>query len=132
MSAGNGPVDVDARLAGHQDGRGDDAGLLVAELAALAGVRVQAAHGDARLGHAEPLAQGPVGQVDRVEHAADGELVADLEQRLVDGRQHDLKLRGDEHHRHVAGLELLGQQLGVAGILAVARPAPRRSWRSAR
>ena len=110
-----GPLDEPAGLAGHGDGRLDDPLLLVAEQAVLAGVGVEAADGDPRVLDAEPLAQGVGHQVDRLEHAADGERVAQVEQRLVDAGQGHPQLAADEHHRDPVGLEGVAELLGVAG-----------------
>ena len=63
-------------------------------------------HADPRVLHAEAVLQRVIEQVDRLEHAADGELVADVGQRDVDRRQGHLQRPADEHHRLTRGLAL--------------------------
>ena len=57
MSAGSGPMSAEPGAAQPRDGGLDHLDLLAAEMAAFAGVRVQAAHEDARRAHREDAPQ---------------------------------------------------------------------------
>ena len=57
MSAGAGPDQLHARLAQRVERRRDDFDLLAAEMAGLAGVRIEAADQDARRSECEAAAQ---------------------------------------------------------------------------
>ena len=82
---------------------------------------IEPAHGNARVGDAQLLAR-IVAQVDRVEHFADGQRVAQLHQRLMHGGQHDLELGRIEHHRHALALGSALKHLRVAGELTPRQP----------
>ena len=97
--AGPGAAGVDALAPRGLDGRQDDAGFLVAEQPAFAGVRIQARHRHARRGHAQrapALVRQPDGRHLRVEIGAlDG-----LAQRTVDGHEHGGDDVVGQHHGH--------------------------------
>ena len=98
--------------------RADDVQLFAAEQPALACVRVQPRHRDAR-----PLqADAGVGDADRAEHGVEGDGVDGRAQRLVDGDEHHAQFLVGQHHahrwRHAVGRGLgrqCLQQFGVAG-----------------
>eukprot|EP00825_Cyclidium_porcatum_P024628 TRINITY_DN27010_c0_g1_i1.p2 TRINITY_DN27010_c0_g1~~TRINITY_DN27010_c0_g1_i1.p2 ORF type:complete len:246 (-),score=5.17 TRINITY_DN27010_c0_g1_i1:175-912(-) len=108
---------VNTLFAGHDHGRLDDAGFLVAELAVLRGVRVHTADRDAGLGNVKRLDQGLVQQLQRVKYSADVQDIPDCHQRDVDGRQDYFQWPAGEHHGIVARSGLLGEQFRVSGIL---------------
>ncbi len=120
---GEGTPGVDAVAGGDLDGGGDDAGFFVAEEAALAGVGVQAADGDAGALDSEPAA-GVVSEVDGVEDPADGEDIAHLHEGEVGGGEDDAEVLADEHHGVAFDGEAGGEQVGVAGVLGPAREGP--------
>ena len=73
--------------------------FLVAEQAALAGVRVEAGDGDARPRQAQAQRRR-VGDADRLEHRVEGDRVDRLAQRQVDRHQHRAQLVVGQHHAH--------------------------------
>src|SRR5438132_446784 len=79
-----GPDDA-ATLDRVRDGGADDPRLLVAEQAAVAGVRVQGAHADPRPAAGEQLRQDAVEQVDRRPHRLRPDEGEDVAQGRVQG-----------------------------------------------
>ncbi len=95
--------------------RDDDVQLFAAEVAVLAGVRVQAEHRDARPGQAEVAAQRGMGGGDDLAQAIGGDGVGDIAQRQVGGGQGHAHVFVGQHHHHLdAGL--VGQQFGGAAV----------------
>ena len=101
--------------------------VLGAEAAAVAGVRIERAERDARLGDAEPVAQTGARDVGRRGDGVGGERGRHVAQRNVRGGEDDAQrirrawrgARGGEHHRDVAA-GARGEQLGVAGKVVAA------------
>jgi hypothetical protein len=114
------PARIDPFGARRLHRRRDDEQLLVAEQAALAGVRIEPGDGDARLARREPARCGG-GDPDRLEDRVEGDRLDRLAQRGVDRDQHGAQLVVGQHHAHRrrrragAGRERL-QHLGVAGV----------------
>ena len=69
MSAGSGPIRSHAFAAQAFEHRDDDVDFLAAEMAAFAGMRIEAEHGDARIGDAEIRAQRGVHDAQRARQA---------------------------------------------------------------
>ena len=106
---------VDALAAGVGDRRADRDLLLVAEEPALAGVGIQAAHGDARAGDPE-VPHRPVAEPDRPRDALPRDQIGDAAERHV-GRHVD-HAELPTHQEHGVGLRAgeLGQDLGVPRV----------------
>ena len=111
-----GAAGVDALGAGLGDGRLDDLDFLAAELAAFAGVRIQARDRHARPRDAH-LATGPVGQAQRAQLGLGRDARDDVGQRHVDGHQQHAQLVIGQHHGEVRRAGAFGQDLGMAGIV---------------
>jgi hypothetical protein len=94
--------------------RGDHVDLLASQVAPLAGVRIQAAHGDARPGDAEPAAQVPIQDAQRAGQAVAGQGLRHLPQRQMGGGQCHPQRAGHQQHHHLRGAGAGGQILGVA------------------
>lgn len=107
---------VDAFGACGLDGRGDDLDLLAPEQPALAGMRVQPGHRDAR--RALPPGGGGMRDAQRAQHGVVGDELDRLAQRDVDRHQHHTQLLVGQHHAHRRQLAAVGcqglQHLGVA------------------
>src|SRR5690606_28758072 len=105
-----GSVGGDAAGLGLLDGRGDDVDLLAAEVAAIAGVRVEAGDGDARPGEAG-LAHGAVGEDEAVDDGLAGDEAGDVPEWHVRGDAgvpealEDVELAG-----RAVGAELLSEE----------------------
>ena len=56
-------------------------------------------------------------EVDRIEDAPDGELVADVHEGNMARGQGDLEAGGDEHHHTAFGFRTIRQQVGMTGPL---------------
>ena len=117
-------VGIDAQRPRLRDRRRDVLDLLGAEQAALAGVRIQARHGDARRVQAGAAQRG-VGDAQGLQHPPRRDLVDRLAQGHMDGHQHHPQLVVGQHHAHRRQLPLrVGaerlQQLGVAGMVDAA------------
>jgi hypothetical protein len=88
-------------------------------MAAFAGVRVEAAHRDARRGDAEAAAQLRVDDRERLAHGVARDRGGHVGQREVRRDQRDAQRRlvvaADEHHDHARRAGALGEELGVAG-----------------
>ncbi len=82
-----------------RDGRCDQVDLLVAEQPALACMRVQAGHRDARRGQAEAQPRG-MRDGQRVDDALGRQRVDRPPQRQVDRHQHHAQLVVGQHHAH--------------------------------
>ena len=91
---------VDAFGARRLHRRGDDAQLLVAEQAALAGVRIEPGDGDARLAPPRTGALRRAAIADRLEDRVEGDRLDRLAQRHVDRHQHGAQLVVGQHHAH--------------------------------
>ena len=116
MSAGCGPLASMPAARASRDRRGDALDVLAAEEAVLAGVRVEAADGDAR--RLEEASQRRVRELDHVEHPARLHPFDRLAQRAVradvrDGERAAVGEGGREHHRHPLHPAQLGDHLGV-------------------
>ena len=96
---------------GGSNGRGDDELFLVAEEAALAGMRVQPRHRNARLTQ-PPRGRRPVGDAQRLQHGVESHGLDGPAQRQVDGDQHDAQLIVGQHHAHG---RWLGPHAGCSG-----------------
>ena len=88
---------IDAVGLCDDDGRRDDALFFIAELAVFTGMGIEAADGNTGLLDAEPVVQRLVGQIDGIVDAADGEFIAQIKERLVDGAEDDAEafVRGE-------------------------------------
>ena len=106
----------------------DDVELFAAKQAALAGMRVQAGHGNA--GRAtQQQRQSPVGDLEGLEQPLKADCIQGLAQRQMNAHQHDAQLLVGQHHAHwqlsnrtplmrsCQGL----QHLGVARVSVVGR-----------
>ena len=104
---------VDALGARRSDRRRDEAKLLVAEQAALAGMRIEPSHCNARRGLA-PGCGTAVGNAQRLQHGVEIEHLDGPPQRHMDGDQHHPQFVIGQHHAHrrAAGRGL--QHLGMA------------------
>ncbi|CUK09890.1 Uncharacterised protein [Achromobacter ruhlandii] len=114
--AGPRTAGVDALVACLTDGRRDDVEVLAAELAAFAGVRVQAGHRHARPGDPH-LAAGAVGQAHGGQFGFGRDARHDVRQRDVNGHQQHAQFVVGEHHGEVVGARAFRQDLGVAGVV---------------
>ena len=108
------PLGRDAVILRRADRRNDLVRLLAAEQTAVAGVRVESRHPDARPREAEHLA-GAVGQADHGLHPLAGDARARLAQRHVGGHMHHAQGPGHQQHRVVAGAGEVGVDLGLSG-----------------
>ena len=96
----------------HRDDRVD---LLAAQVAALAGVRVQAQHRDHRRGDAEIVAQRRMRGPQHPAQQRRIDRIGDLAQRQVGGGQRDPDDVVGQHHHHLAA-GMPGEQFGGAGV----------------
>ena len=102
VSGANGPLASMPCGTRRRDRRRDEALLLVAEQPALAGMRVQPGHGDARPRLA-PGAQRLVGDADRLQHRIEAHQLDRAAQRHVDAHQHHAQFVVGQHHAHRRG-----------------------------
>ena len=97
--------------------RGDDLDFLPPEISVLAGMRIEAAHSDARLGDTELGGELVGDNAHRSCHQCFGDRRRNRGERQVGGRQCYAQRTGrggpDQHHDH-RGAGALGQELGVA------------------
>jgi hypothetical protein len=119
--ARNRVADVDAARAAALDHRREHFLLLVAQQAALAGVRIQAGQRQPRPRHPEAGQLGVREGDGRLQPLA-GQQRGHVGQRHVHGGEHHRQAPRVEHHPDLAGAGQLGQQLGVP---APAQPGPR-------
>ena len=89
---------VDAGAAQPRDGRRDHVELLAPEMAAFAGVRVEAAHRQARRGDAEAARELARQDGGGLAQRVDGQRGAHVLERQVRGGECDAQLVGDEQH----------------------------------
>ena len=104
---------IDAERASFCDGGSDDFGVLPAEEAVLAGMRIEAANGDARRAAAHPV-QRVVAELDGANDARAVEMAGLLERNMradVNGCQ----LLRVEQHARLRRAGKLGNVFGVAG-----------------
>jgi len=97
------------------DGRRDHALLLIAEAAPFTGVRIEPAHGQPRLAHAEATLQVRVQDLEHGDQALAGESPGHLAQRAVDGRERDAQTAAHEQHHRAPARELF-EQLRMTGV----------------
>jgi hypothetical protein len=102
------------------DGRRDVVDLLVAKQAALACVRIQAGHGDARRRQPHALERS-AGDAQRLQHGLARHAIDGITQRAMDGHQHRAQLLVGQHHAHGDATGQRLQHLGVARIGRTAR-----------
>ena len=100
--------------------RRDDRDLLVAEQAALAGVRIEPGDRDARRGLA-PGRSSTLHDAQRFEHRIEGDEIDRAAQRDVDRHAHRLQLVGGQQHAHRGRARQGLQHLGVAGEIDAGR-----------
>ncbi len=110
---GHRPRHVDAQGPLGLDRRADEPLVLVAQKAALPGVRVEAGHRDPRR-PAEQPAPETVGQLDRPPHAGDRDRLDGPAQRAVRGHVNHPQRARHQQHPQVAGPAQAGQHLGLA------------------
>ena len=94
--------------------------VLGPESAAITGVRVQRAEGNARLRDVIPVLQPFACETDRIAKRGGGECGGNVAERQVRGRQHDAQRIAGEHHRRFPTRQV-GEQLGVAGRVVAAK-----------
>ena len=114
---GEGTEGEDALVGGLLDGGDDDVLLLGAEQAAVAAVRVEAEHGDARLVHHEVLLEGLVDQAQLAQDALFGDLRGDVLEGNVARDDGQAQAVADHEHQRIRGAE------GVLDVFGVAREA---------
>ncbi len=119
VSAGSGPSSSSPAGARLPDRRPDDPQLLVAEVARLAGVRVQAADRDARLLDAEAAPQVAREHQQRREQLGRVQRRTHVAQRQVRGRERDPQGPGGEQHDRS---RRAGTQRDVLGVAAEGDP----------
>ena len=90
-------------------------GLLGAEEATVAGVRVEGGDGNARRGEAESDHR-LVDLAEHCQHALPRDVVNRLPQREVAREEEDAHLPGEEERKWFRGTQVLGQHLGVADV----------------
>ena len=121
MSAGSGPSHVPALGAAGFDRRRDLVGFLAAaEQAVLAGMRIDGADADLRIGDAGPHQH----LMSARDHALDQtglDLLDRIDQADMRGDVNDAQLRRDQHHRHFRRTGQMRQQLGMTGIFMSGR-----------
>ena len=110
VSAGSGPAAPEAFGGGCQH-----AGLLVTKEALLAGVRVERAERQPRLGDAEPLLQRGAGDLAGAHDPVGGEQQRHIAKRDVGGDQDHAQAVARQHHRDVAAAGEVRQPFGVSG-----------------
>ena len=97
---GERPAGIDAFAARRLHRWRNDAHFLIAEQTALARVRVQTGHRDARP-HLAPSGCALMGNPNGAEHRIKGHRVDGAAQRQVDGHQHAAQLVVGQHHAHL-------------------------------
>lgn len=93
----------------------DHLDLFPAQVTAFAGVRVESADQDARMGDAELVAQVGVEDARDPGQALVANGVGDLAQRQVGGRQGNAQASSGQHHHHLGGVGEVGEEFGMAG-----------------
>ena len=114
---GEGTEGEDALVGGLLDGGDDDVLLLGAEQAAVAAVRVEAQHGDARLVHHEVLLEGLVDEAQLAQNALFGDLRGHVLEGNVARDDGEAQAVADHEHQGIGGAE------GVLDVFGVAREA---------
>ena len=114
---GEGTEGEDALVGGFLDGGDDDVLLLGAEQAAVAAVRVEAEHRDARLVHHEVLLEGLVDEAQLAEDPLLGDLRGDVLEGNVARDNGQAQAVADHEHQGIGGAE------GVLDVFGVAREA---------
>ena len=111
----DGPRDVDTGGPRRVDGGRDDLDLLPAEMSALAGVRVEPAHGDARRGDREVAGERCRDDRDGLRDRFARDRRGDRGKRQVSGDERDAQAAADEQHDHARRVRARGEKFGVAG-----------------
>ena len=111
-------VDRDAFALQLVDRRFDYPRFLVAQLAALAGMRVQPGDGDLGLGNAEIAAQRPRDDARLADDRFHRQPLGHFGNRDVDGQWHDAQRRPRQHHHRIGRGDAasFGDEFGLAGM----------------
>ena len=108
------PVGADAGGAQALDRRGDDARLLLAEVTAFAGVRIQPADRDPRVAHGEPPRELTGEDRAHLVQRVDGERAAHRGERQMGGCERHAQLACGQHHHGACAVGALREVLGMA------------------
>ena len=114
VSAGTGPATARPLAASDSTAGPDDLDLLAAEVAALAGVRIQPADQDARRGKAKVLAQPSIEHDGRALERLARDGARHVGERQVSGRERDAQPSRDQQHHGMRVAALRSEILGMA------------------
>ena len=111
----NWPPQTHATLRQCGDDRCNNRRVLVSQVPAFAGVRVQSAHDNFRLVDAELHLQIPMQHLDDGSQTFRGDVVGHGAQRQVRAGQSNTQFAGDQQHDGQGRVRYLCQELGVTG-----------------